>query len=233
MEGEKIFIVIPTYNERENIGRLLVRIFTEPIAEPHAIIVDDNSPDGTAAAVASLSKRYAVTLIKRPYKGGIGGAYLEGFAKSLELGATIIFQMDADLSHDPDDMPAFLSAIRNGYDVVIGSRKISGGKIIGWGFVRKIMSGGAMWFSRKILRLKTRDVTSGYRCFSRRALERLPLTTVRSNGYAFQEEILWLCEKGELRVAEIPITFVDRQEGKSKLSFREILSFFITIFRLK
>ncbi len=232
----KPIIIIPTYNESQNIEKLLKKIFSLNIPNLEVIIVDDNSPDGTAQIVRNLSILQSFNLrlhlISRPAKLGLGSAYLEGFKKALSLGADYIFEMDADFSHDPDDIPRMLEAAQNS-DLVLGSRKIAGGKIIGWGWTRKFISNGAMWLSRFLLGLKVHDVTSGFRCFKRRVLETIPLDEIKSNGYAFQEEMLYRAQKMGFTISEIPVTFIDRQEGKSKLSKKDIVEFFLIIFKLK
>ena len=150
----------------------------------------------------------------------------------MSLGADYIFEMDADFSHDPDDIPRLLAAAQNA-DLVIGSRKVPGGKIVGWNFWRKFMSNGAMWLSRLFLGLRPHDVTAGFRCFKRRVLETIPLDEIRSNGYAFQEELLYRTQKLGFTIFEIPVTFIDRQKGKSKLSKKDIMEFFSIIIKLK
>lgn len=230
----KPIIVIPTYNERANIIVLLHRIFALKIANLEVIIVDDNSPDGTAATVEIMAKEFRIHLIKRMRKLGLGSAYVAGFKKALALGADLIFEMDADLSHDPADLPRLIFEMENSKaDLVIGSRRIKGGKIIGWNLWRKFTSLGAMLFSKIILGLKTRDVTAGFRCFRRGALEAIGVDSIKSNGYAFQEELLYRAEQNGLKIKEIPVIFTDRAEGKSKLGGRDILEFFGAIFRLK
>lgn len=228
----EIAIIIPTYNEKENIAKLAKAVFDLKISELEIIVVDDNSPDKTADVVEKLSVTHPIHLIKRPAKLGLGSAYLTGFKKALSLDAEFIFEMDADLSHDPADIPRMLDTIKNA-DMVIGSRKIADGKIIGWGWTRKLMSDGAMWFSRIMLGLKTRDVTAGYRLFRREVLENINLENIKSNGYAFQEEMLYRVEKAGFRVCEVPVIFIDRQEGRSKLSKKDIFEFFLIILRLK
>lgn len=229
----KPVVIIPTYNESQNIERLLKKIFSLNIPDLEIIIVDDNSPDGTAEIVQKLQViSYKLHIIKRPAKLGLGSAYLTGFEKALSIGAEFIFEMDADFSHDPDDIPRFLEAVQNS-DLVIGSRKIAGGKIIGWGWWRKFTSNGAMWLSRLLLGLKARDVTAGFRCFKRRVLETIPLDKINSNGYAFQEELLYRTQKAGFTITEIPVTFIDRQKGKSKLSKKDIIEFFWIILKLK
>lgn len=232
-----IAIIIPTYNESQNIEKLLKKIFALNIPDLEIIVVDDNSPDNTAEIVrqyyrSPITDHRSLHLIQRPAKLGLGSAYITGFKKALSLGADYIFEMDADFSHDPDDIQRMLETAQN-VDLVLGSRKIAGGKIIGWGWLRKIMSNGAMWLSRLLLGLKVRDVTSGFRCFKRRALETIPLDEIKSNGYAFQEEMLYRAQKMGFTISEIPVTFIDRQEGKSKLSKKDIIEFFLIIFKLK
>ncbi len=236
----KPIIVIPTYNEAQNIEKLVRAVFKLQIPELEIIVVDDNSPDGTSQIVKNLkSEILNLQLIERPGKLGLGSAYIAGFKKALELGADYIFEMDADFSHDPEDIPRLLHVChsREGgnpeADLVIGSRKISGGKIIGWGRMRKLISNGAMLVSRSALGLKIKDVTAGFRCFKRKVLEAIRLDKIKSNGYAFQEEMLFRTQKMGFKIAEVPVTFIDRQEGKSKLSKKDIVEFFWIILKLK
>lgn len=228
----KPVIVIPTYNERDNIESLLKEIFSLDIPGLEIVIVDDNSPDQTAAVVKDLQENFPIYLVSRQKKMGIGSAYIKGFKKALAVGADVVFEMDADGSHDPKDIYRFLNEII-AHDIVIGSRKIKGGKIVGWNFLRKAMSAGAMWFVRIILGLRTKDVTAGFRCFRREVLLQIDLDAIRSNGYAFQEELLYKTEKGGWKVKEIPVTFVDRSRGKSKLGKWDILEFFSAMVRLR
>ncbi len=226
----KPIIIIPTYNEKENIQKLLSRIFLLHIPDLEIIIVDDHSPDGTAELVKNIPSPCPLHLIERKTKAGIGSAYITGFKKALDLGADRIIQMDADLSHDPDDVPRLLQVDA---DLVIGSRKISGGETIGWGFIRTAMSAGAMWFSRLLLRLRPKDVTAGFRCFKRTVLETIPLEDIKSNGYAFQEEMLYRTQKMGFSIEEVPVMFIDRRRGKSKLSKKDIVEFFVVMIRLR
>jgi len=228
----KTCIIIPTYNEKENITEIISALFDLKIPELIILVVDDNSPDGTASIVEKLSNQYPVTLIKRKAKMGIGSAYITGFKKALSLNAEYIFEMDADFSHKPQDVPRMLEAIQSA-DLVIGSRKIKHGHIIGWNLRRKFMSNGAMWFSRLFLRLKTRDVTAGFRVFRRKVLTSIDLDKIKSNGYAFQEEMLYRTEKKGFRVKEIPVTFADRTKGSSKLSKKDIIEFFLVMLKLR
>jgi len=242
----KIAVIIPTYNEKENIAGLVGRIFEQNILDLGIIFVDDGSPDGTADEIGRIRDKKTATLpnppleregdviqiIRRPGKLGLGSAYIAGFKQALADGAELIMEMDADLSHAPEDLPRFIAAAEAGAGLIIGSRKIPGGKIIGWNFRRHLMSNGAMFTARLLLGLKTKDVTSGFRCFKRGVLEKIDLDAIKSNGYAFQEEMLYRTEKLGFRVAEIPVTFTDRTKGQSKLSTKDILEFFGTMIRL-
>lgn len=221
----KTIIVIPTYNERENIMRLIPALFDLGISELEIIVVDDNSPDETADIVEKFKERFPIYVIKRPRKLGLGTAYVDGFKKALSLGAGIIFEMDADFSHDPADVPRLLTALKTS-DVAIGSRRITDGKVVGWGWYRHLTSWSAMTIARLLLKLKTRDVTAGFRAFRRQVLETILQTPITSNGYAFQEEVLFRVERKGFLVTEVPVTFVDRKVGKSKLSRQDIWEFF-------
>lgn len=229
----KTAIIVPTYNEAENIEILVKKIATLNLDDWRIFFVDDNSPDKTGEIIETLSAVFPITLIKRPQKLGLGSAYTAGFKQALLSGAQYIFEMDADLSHDPSDIPKLLQACQNGADLTIGSRKIKGGKIIGWNWRRHFMSNGAMFFSRLVLGLKTHDVTSGFRCYKRKVLESINFDRISSGGYAFQEEMLYLTEKNNFKIKELPVLFSDRKLGKSKLSKKDIWEFFIVIFHLK
>lgn len=230
----KTFIVLPTYNERENIVKIINEIFKQPVENLNIVVVDDNSPDKTAEAVAQAQTASSnLYLVKRNSKLGLGSAYIAGFKKALSLNADFIMEMDADFSHDPADISRLVNSCIQGADLSIGSRKIEGGKIIGWNFKRKFMSNGAMFFARFILGLKTKDVTAGFRCFRRQVLEKININNIKSNGYAFQEELLYLTEKNNFKIKEVPVTFADRTTGQSKLSKKDIREFFFTIFRLR
>lgn len=227
-------IIIPTYNERENIVQLINDIFLLNIPDLKIIVVDDNSPDKTADAVAQAQTMYPdLYLVRRNGKLGIGSAYIAGFKKALALNSDFIIEMDADFSHDPKDLPRLIAACENNSDLAIGSRKIKGGEIIGWNLKRHLMSNGAMFFARLVLGLKTKDITAGFRCFRRSVLEKINVDSIKSNGYAFQEELLYRTEKSGFIIEEIPVTFKDREFGKSKLGKKEIKEFFVIIFKLK
>ena len=228
-----VSIILPTYNESQNLEQLIKAIFDLGISDLKVIIVDDNSPDGTGRMADKLSRQYPVQVIHRESKQGLGSAYIAGFKLALQQNADLIFEMDADFSHDPKNLPRFIEAINQGTDVVIGSRRVENGKIIGWNSWRHFTSWSAMSFSRLVLGLKTKDVTSGYRCYQRKVLEQLNLDSITSNGYAFQEEMIYKCEKQGLKIKEIPVVFKDRVHGQSKLSRKEILEFFVVMWRLR
>lgn len=227
-----VAIVIPTFNERESMPRLLAgldRVVKNQMASLACslIVVDDDSSDGTTAMVPPHS-----TLIVRRGMRGLGSALVTGFRRALADGADVIVEMDADGSHDPRDIPRLLDAIAAGADVAIGSRRVPGGRIEGWNARRHAMSWGAMAVARVILDIRTRDVTNGFRAYRRTVFERIGLDRITSNGYAFQEEILFRAERAGFRVSEVPTTFRDRTLGSSKLSARDVGEFFITLFRL-
>jgi len=228
----KTIIVIPTYNEKDNVRELVERIFAQSVSGLEILFVDDNSPDGTAGIIKELQKNYPIHLLERTGKLGLGSAYIAGFKKALALGADLVFEMDADFSHNPTDIPRLIAACESGADLAIGSRKVSGGGVVGWGWKRKFMSNGAMWFARILLRLKAKDVTAGFRCFQRRVLETIDLEKIKSNGYAFQEELLYYTERAGFKVADVPVVFVDRLKGQSKLGKKDITEFFKTVLRL-
>jgi len=231
----KTFIVIPTYNESENIVSLINDIFLLTNLDLSIIVVDDNSPDNTADLAETLLPKYQEKLFitKRQNKLGIGSAYISGFQKAISLKADLIMEMDADFSHNPKDIPKLISACEEGYDLAIGSRKIKGGKIIGWNIKRHIMSNGAMWFARLILNLKTKDLTAGFRCFKTNIFKYIDLNNIKSNGYAFQEELLYKIEKNNFKIKEVPVTFFERKNGISKLSSKDVLEFFTNMIKLR
>ncbi len=225
-------IIIPTYNERENLIPLVQGILT---AAPWAniLIVDDNSPDGTgdlAEAIAAREPRLRV--LHRPGKQGLGTAYIQGFKLALRHGFDRIFEMDADFSHDPDYLPAFIKAAETA-ELVIGSRYIPGGSTPNWSALRRFISGGGNTFARAMLRIGVRDCTSGFRCYHRAALEAIDLDAIHSQGYAFQVELVYQVLRQQMRVTEIPITFVDRRVGKSKMSRRIFIEAFQFVMRTR
>ena len=214
-------VIIPTFNEHENIEPLIGRL----LALPHGLevlVVDDNSPDGTAAIVAAhREKDPRVHLIERPRKMGLGSAYRDGFRYALQNGAEYVFEMDADFSHDPEAIGEFLERAKN-HDLVLGSRYLHGVTVVNWPLSRLILSYCANVYARWVTGLPLRDCTGGFKCFRRRALEAVKLDKVRSDGYAFQIEMSFKCWKRGMRLCEIPILFVDRRAGVSKMSRRII-----------
>lgn len=232
----KIAIIIPTYNERENIKKLISEIFKvskKNKLNTEALIVDDNSPDGTANVVKGLMKKYPIRLIQRSCKLGLGSAYVTGFKETLKTDIDVVFQMDGDLSHSPEYLPNFVEKINRGFHVVIGSRKIKGGGTEDWGIHRKIVSWGGNFIGRIMAGINVKDITSGYRAYKKEALQNIGLDEIKSDGYAFQLELLHKILKRNFKVVEVPIVFKDRKIGKSKLSKREIIKFFILALKLR
>lgn len=217
----RLTLVIPTYNEAQNLRGLVSALFALPAPPERLIIVDDNSPDGTGALADELAGEYPgrIQVIHRPGKLGLGTAYLQGFRQALESGAEAIGQMDADFSHPVAAIPGLLAALDE-VDVAMGSRYVPGGGVDrDWSAWRKFLSAFGNWYARLILRLPVRDATGGMRLWRRSALAALPLERVRSNGYAFQVEMTYLAHRLGLRLRELPIYFEDRHQGHSKMSF--------------
>lgn len=224
-------VIVPTYNERANLVPLLERLLAIP--DLRVLIVDDASPDGTGqiADGYAAANRARVQVLHRTGKRGLGLSYIDGMYVALRTDATHICQMDADLSHDPADVPRLLHAAEQA-DFVIGSRYVAGGRIENWPLHRRMLSTFANRYIRAITRLAIRDCTSGFRCWRREALERLPLASIRSDGYAFIVELAWEASRAGLRCTEVPITFVERREGASKLSSGVIMESAIVPWRL-
>ncbi len=214
----RTLIVTPTYNEKDNLPQFIEAVRG---AAPDAdiMVVDDNSPDGTGQiADAIAAKDSHVRVMHRAGKQGLGTAYIQAFTKGLGEGYERFLEMDADLSHDVRYLPSFFRAMDDGADVVIGSRNIPGGGVEGWGIGRHFISKGGSIYSRTILGLGVKDLTSGYKAFTRRALEAIDLEGVRSNGYSFQIEMTFRAVLRGMKVTEVPIVFVDRRAGQSKMS---------------
>ncbi|RYE91157.1 MAG: polyprenol monophosphomannose synthase [Myxococcales bacterium] len=231
--SDRALIVVPTYNERTNIEALLGAI-SRAVPAAHVLVVDDSSPDGTGALADAVAARDArVHVLHRPRKAGLGRAYVDGFAWGLERDYQLFFEMDADLSHDPAALPAFFRALGAGADLVIGSRNIPGGAIEGWGLGRHLLSKGGSLYSRLILQVAVRDLTSGFKAYRRRALEQIDLPTIQSNGYSFQIETTFRALRRGLRVVETPIVFVDRQLGTSKMDGRIFLEAVLIVWKLR
>jgi len=225
-------IIVPTYNERENIEMLLGRLLELPY-DLHVLVVDDASPDGTGDFVEDWGRRQPrIHLLRRPGKMGLGSAYRDGFRYALAQGAEYIFEMDADLSHDPEAIGSFLEAVREA-DVVLGSRYLHGVTVVNWPLQRLILSYCANVYTRIVTGLPVRDATGGFKCFRRRALEAVRLDRVKSDGYAFQIEMSFKCWRKGFRIHEIPIVFVDRRAGVSKMSRRIIWEAVWMVWRLR
>jgi dolichol-phosphate mannosyltransferase len=231
-----VWVIIPTYNERQNLEPLVssLRQTLERCAPEHSIlIVDDSSPDGTGELADRLaSEDPRVRVRHRPEKQGLGRAYVAGFGEALAGGASLVVEMDADFSHDPRYLPALLAAAREA-DLVLGSRYVPGGGVRGWGAVRQLISRGGCWYARKVLGLEVRDLTGGFKCLRRELLETLDLGGVRSNGYAFQVEVTYRALKRGFRVREVPIVFVERRNGQSKMSRQIVLEAMWMVPRLR
>jgi dolichol-phosphate mannosyltransferase len=220
---ERPIVVVPTYNEAENVGQLLPAIL---VRDPRlrVLVVDDNSPDGTADIVKALPGfGERIHILERPRKEGLGPAYLAGFQWTLaNTDADAIFEMDADFSHDPAALDQFLVEIED-HDLVLGSRYLDGITVVNWPLRRLVLSVGANRYARFVTGLPVKDCTGGFKCFRRATLEQLPLESIKSDGYSFQIELNYHCWKRGLRIKEIPIMFVDRQVGVSKMSRRIIV----------
>jgi dolichol-phosphate mannosyltransferase len=213
----KALVIIPTYNEKENVEPLLQRVFAE-VPGIEVLIVDDNSPDGTGAiADRAAAADPRVHVMHRPGKLGLGSAYMAGFRYALERDFEAVFEMDADFSHNPESLPVFLRELENA-DLVLGSRYLYGVTVVNWPLKRLILSYGANVYSRVITGMRVKDLTGGFKCFRRRVLEAIDWSRVRSDGYAFQIEITFKAWRKGFRIREIPIIFVDRKAGESKMS---------------
>jgi dolichol-phosphate mannosyltransferase len=224
--------IIPTYNERDNLPLLIPDLLAlEPSVD--VLVVDDNSPDGTgrlAEAMAARDER--VRVVHRAGKQGLGSAYIAGFQSALTLGYDYVIQLDADLSHRPQDVPRLLEALDHA-DVVIGSRKVPGGKVLGWSAARRVISRGGSLYARWLLGLPINDCTSGFKCLRRRALEAIDLAAVRSNGYGFLVELNFLWAQAGLRIVEVPIVFPNRTRGASKMSAAIALEAAVVLWQLR
>jgi dolichol-phosphate mannosyltransferase len=228
----KTLIIIPTYNELENLPSLLKEIFSYAPATD-ILIVDDHSPDGTGELAERMRAEDArVHVLHRSGKLGLGTAYIAGFKYALAHGYDAAFEMDADFSHDPRYLPDFLQKIEEA-DLVIGSRYIPGGSTPNWSLLRRFISGGGNIFARMVLGLKVRDCTAGYRCYRRTVLENVAFETIRSQGYGFQVEMAYRVERQGFKIVEIPIVFMDRRVGKSKMSHAIFVEGFINVIRAR
>jgi len=211
-------ICLPTYNERENLEPMVRALGGLGIEGLEVLVVDDNSPDGTGEIADRLAIELPwVHLLHRERKEGLGPAYLAGFRRALELGADLVFEMDCDFSHDPEDVPRLLAATEDA-DLVLGSRYVPGGGTRNWGLVRRFISRGGSLYAQALLQLGIRDLTGGFKCYRRRVLETIDLDGISSLGYAFQIETTYRALRAGFRVVEVPIQFSDREVGGSKMS---------------
>ena len=236
LTGKRALVILPTYDERENLGPLVAAIFEATASLPchlEILVVDDASPDGTgelADALAADDPR--VHVLHRPGKQGLGRAYLAGFTRALAEGHDLVLEMDADFSHPPGSLPDLLRASA-GADVVLGSRYVPGGGVRHWGLGRRLLSQGGSLYARTILGLSQRDLTGGFKVFRQSALARLDLATVRSEGYAFQIELTLRAVRRGLRVVEVPIVFEDCRVGESKMSRRIFAEAVVLVWKLR
>jgi dolichol-phosphate mannosyltransferase len=215
------WLILPTYNEAENISPVVHAARAQLREGDRILIVDDNSPDGTGAIADDLAREVpGVAVLHRPGKQGLGRAYLAGFAHALAAGAELVMEMDSDFSHDPADLPRLIAAAEDGADLVLGSRYVAGGSVTDWGLLRKLLSRGGSWYARVVLGVPIRDLTGGFKCFRRSVLEALDLNAIHADGYGFQIELTYRTIKAGFRVTEIPIVFRDRRVGESKMNAR-------------
>jgi len=228
-------VVVPTYNERENIKPLLERLRGTGIPGLEVLFVDDNSPDGTAAAIREeMSQDASVHLLLRSSKQGIGSAHLEGFAEAIkEHGADVLVELDADLQQPPEKIPELVAAVNSGAGVAVASRKVTGGGTAGWSLWRRTVSAGANYYARVVLGIPVRDCTSGFRALSRDAAQVLIEGKVQASRFYFQVASLYLLKRHGMKMVEIPFVFGERRSGKSKLSWGEIVGFFFGVIRLR
>jgi dolichol-phosphate mannosyltransferase len=221
---ESVWLIIPTYDERANLNGIVreaAAVLERALPGTYRIlIVDDNSPDGTGAIADALAAELdPVEVLHRPAKAGLGQAYRAGFARALDAGATMVIEMDADFSHDPRYLPTLLQEAENA-DLVLGSRYVAGGGVRDWGPLRRLISRGGGVYARTILGVDVKDLTGGFKCIRREVLEAIDLDTVRADGYVFQIEVTYRALMAGFKVREVPIVFVDRTAGKSKMSIR-------------
>jgi dolichol-phosphate mannosyltransferase len=218
---QSAWLILPTYNESENLERLVraaLPRLAETGADPHVLVVDDGSPDGTGQIADRLAEELeAVEVLHRPLKQGLGRAYLAGFSHALASGADLLIEMDSDFSHDPADLPRLIAAAADS-DLVLGSRYVHGGGVSNWGRIRRALSRGGSWYARKILGVPVKDLTGGFKCFNAPVLERLDLEGVHADGYGFQIELTYRALQAGFSVKEVPIVFRERETGSSKMT---------------
>ena len=231
MTAKRALVIVPTFNERENLPLVVGELMRHP--NVNVLVVDDRSPDGTGAVADDLAREYAgrIEVMHRVERPGLGRSYIDGIRVALTRPVDVICQMDCDLSHDPRQLPSLIAATDRA-DVVIGSRYVAGGKIVNWPLRRRVLSRLANSYIRLITRMRPHDCTSGYRCWRREALARLPLDRFGSEGYSFLVEMLYIASTLGCRIAEVPITFVERRQGESKLSSAVLAESAVTPWRL-
>jgi len=230
--NEKVLIVLPTYNEKENIEEITSAILNQ-ISTLNILIVDDNSPDGTGAIADNLSEKDSrIHVLHRHKKEGLGRAYLSGFKWGLEKGYDLLFEMDADFSHDPKYLPKMIEASKEA-DLVIGSRYVQGVNVVNWPMSRLLLSWCGNLYVKWIIGLPISDATAGFKCFRRTTLEKLDFSKIGSSGYSFQIEVNFHCWKKGLRIREIPIVFTDREKGTSKMSTGIVKEALLLLWKLK
>ena len=227
-------VIIPTYNEKENVENILRAVMSLDVPF-HVLIVDDGSPDGTADIVKHLATEFSgkIFIEEREGKQGLGTAYIHGFKWALERDYAFVFEMDADFSHNPEDLPRLRQACVDGGDVAVGSRYCKGGKVKNWPFGRWLMSYFASLFVRTVLWIKVKDTTAGFKCYRRQVLSDIQLDKIKFVGYAFQIEMKYTAMKLGFKIVEVPITFIDRQFGESKMSMSIFKEAFWGVFKMR
>ena len=233
LPAERVCVVVPTYNEKENIMPLVESLERAGVPSLSILFVDDSSPDGTAGEIGRLSEeKHWIDLLRRPSKMGIGSAYQDGFKAAINsIKPDVLVEMDADLQHPASALPGLVKAIGEGADVAIASRYITGGGISGWGRLRRIVSRGANAYARSMLGLKVKDATSGFRAFSKGAAEAVAQAELPAKGFEFQVATLHLL-KDKWKIVEVPFTFAERTAGKSKLGLADVAKFFVAVLRM-
>ncbi len=231
---KRTLVIIPTYNEADNIIKIIPEVLknSSPENEFNILVVDDNSPDGTAGLVEGLNND-KVKLLKREKKSGLGTAYVAGFHYAIKNNYDYVFEMDADFSHDPKYLKGFIERINEGFDLVIGSRYINGISVLNWPIRRLILSYMASVYTRMVTGLKVMDTTAGFMCYRVSALRQINLDEVKSNGYSFQIEMKFKFYKKGFKISEIPILFIDRLEGESKMSRKVVYEAYFMVWKLK
>lgn len=231
---KKTLVIIPTFNEADNILKIIPEVLKNTTAENdfNILVVDDNSPDGTAELVESM-KDEKVNVLKRERKLGLGTAYVAGFHYAIKNNYDYVFEMDADFSHDPKYLKSFIEKINEGYDLVIGSRYVNGISVLNWPLSRLILSYMASVYTRMITGLKVKDTTAGFMCYRVESLKQINLDNVKSNGYSFQIEMKFKFFKKGFKIYEVPILFIDRREGESKMSRKVVYEAYFMVWKLK